>query len=194
MTDEQLIAASKAGDESAFGQLIRRYESQVAATVYGMLGHCAEAEDVGQDVFIRFYKNLDQFQGKSKLGTYLTKIAMNLSLNELKRRKRKRMLFWEKSVEENHTLVDTDNPGGFDDQKELVNAAVQKLEPDFRSVIVLRLIDGYSTRETAQILAVPEGTVLSRLARAQKKLKKILEPHFGEYYEIQRTRSAASVA
>lgn len=194
MTDEQLIHASRSGDESAFGELIRRYESQVAATVIGMLGHCPEAEDVGQEVFIRFYNKLHQFQGKSALGTYLTRIAMNLSLNELKRRKRKRLMYWEKSVEENHTLEDTNNPGGYDDQKELVQEAVQKLGPEFRSVIVLRLIDGYSTRETASILSIPEGTVLSRLARAQKKLRTILQPHFGEDYENQRTRSAASVA
>jgi RNA polymerase sigma-70 factor (ECF subfamily) len=177
LTDDQLIQASKEGDEQAFRELIKRYESRVAATVIGMLGNSPEAEDVGQETFIRFYNHLDKFRGDASVGTYLARIAINLSLNELKRRKRKSMIFFRKLSDEDFDIPDETNVIEIDDNKEMVKDAIQKLEPRFRSVIVLRLIDGYSTAETAEILNLPTGTVLSRLARAQKKLKEILSPH-----------------
>lgn len=152
----------------------------MAATVIGMLGRCPEAEDVGQETFIRFYQSLEKFRGDSSVGTYLTRIAINLSLNELKRRRRKQMLFEAKSSVEEFDIPDTETPNAYDDEKEIVQRAIEKLEPKFRSVIVLRLMDGYSTKETAEILNLPTGTVLSRLTRAQKKLKHILSPYFGE--------------
>jgi RNA polymerase sigma-70 factor (ECF subfamily) len=178
LTDDQLIQASREGDENAFKQLIKQYESRVAATVIGMLGNCPEAEDVGQETFIRFYNHLDKFRGDASVGTYLTRIAINLSLNELKRRKRKSLVFFRKLSDEDFDIADESNETGFDDNKELVQQSIQKLEPKFRSVVVLRLMDGYSTAETAEILKLPLGTVLSRLARGQQKLKKILSPYW----------------
>ncbi|MCU0646279.1 MAG: sigma-70 family RNA polymerase sigma factor [bacterium] len=180
MTDDQLIQASREGDEQAFKELIRRYESRVASTVIGMLGNCTEAEDVGQETFIRFYNNLKNFRGDASVGTYLTRIAINLSLNELKRRKRKSLIFFRKLSDDDFDIPDENSNTGFDDNKELVQQAIQKLEPKFRSVLVLRLMDGYSTAETAEILKLPIGTVLSRLARAQEKLKHILSPYLGD--------------
>lgn len=192
MTDDQLIALSREGDHEAFKALIRKYESRVAATVIGMLGHGPDAEDVGQEVFIRFYNSLSSFRGDSSVATYLTRIAMNLSLNMLKSRKRRTLRFWEKPVEEHKDLAD-DTVTEYNGEKELIRKAVQSLDPIFRSVIVLRLMEGYSTRETAEILKIPEGTVLSRLARAQKKLKEILLPYFGENHERVLPRPAPSV-
>jgi RNA polymerase sigma-70 factor (ECF subfamily) len=179
LTDRELIAAARDGDDGAFEKIVRRYEPAVAATVIGMLGHCAEAEDVGQETFMRFYKALKDFRGDSSLKTYLTRIAINLSLNELKRRKRRVSLFSRKPVEEYHDLAaPAARPEAMED-KELIRWAMNKLDPKFRSVIVLRLIDGYSTEETARILDVPMGTVLSRLARGQAKLREIIQTHAG---------------
>lgn len=176
MTDHELIKQTRAGDTRAFEQLVKRYESQVAATVTGMLGKSDEADDVGQEVFIRFYKSIRKFRGESGLGTYLTRIAINLSLNALKRRKRRWSLF--KPTDEEILEVKADPTDSFAsiERKDMVQNAIQKLESEFRAVVVLRLIDGYSTAETAEILDIPQGTVLSRLSRAQKKLKEILTP------------------
>jgi len=193
MTDETLIQAASSGDDNAFKELIRRYEQKVAATVIGMLGPGPEAEDVGQEVFIRFYRTMNRFRGEASLGTYLTRIAINLSLNSIKRRKRKRLLFWEKSVETITDLASLASSGFDEDDREIVQKAIRKLDPVFQSVIVLRLMEGYSTRETAEILNIPEGTVLSRLARAQKKLKKILIPYFGASHGRENVRVVASV-
>lgn len=176
MTDQELIKNTQSGDDQAFKELVKRYEQRVAATVIGMLGDCPEADDVGQETFIRFYNNILQFRGDSSVGTYLTRIAMNLSLNEIKRRKR-RSLFFQRQSENDGNLSDYTDANSDFENKELMQRALQKLDSNFRSVLVLRLIDGYSTTETAQILKLPIGTVLSRLARAQKKLKKLLIPY-----------------
>jgi len=175
MEDVQILQQIKKGNTNAYKQLILKYESLVAGTVIGMIGNCSEAEDIGQEVFIRFYKAINNFRGDSTIGTYLTRIAINLSINELKRRKR-RSLFFKPNNDQILTVVDTGSKNGYDDSNELVQKAIQKLEPKFRSVIVLRLIDGYSTEETAKILNIPLGTVLSRLSRGQQKLKEILSP------------------
>ena len=122
-------------------------------------------------IFIRFYHSVSKFRGDSSIKTYLTRIAINLSLNELKRRKTKRWLVFEENYKETKTLSDE-----FEDNeiKEMVNLALDELEPNFRSIVVLRLIQGYSTKESAEILNLPQGTVLSRLARGQKKLRQII--------------------
>jgi RNA polymerase sigma-70 factor (ECF subfamily) len=174
VNESDLVNRAQDGDTLAFKELVERHQGRVAATVYGMLGACPEAEDVGQETFIRFYRRIKHFRGESSVGTYLTRIAINLSLNELKRRKRTEM--WNKAL---HLGIDRAAEHDTGENREIVNRALDQLEPRFRAVAVLRLIDGYSTKETAEILGLPLGTVLSRLARAQNKLKKILAPHFG---------------
>lgn len=187
MTDAELIAATLAGDERAFQTLVERYEPRVAATVIGMLGRGPDAEDVGQETFIRFYRSLPRFQGASSVATYLTRIAINLSLNELERRNRRSLFHFSQSSDADdkapvREIPDLNATAEYDDTKDLVHKALQQLDPKFRAVIVLRLLDGYSTRATADILGLPLGTVLSRLARAQEKLKEILTPYLGEPY------------
>lgn len=149
----------------------------------GMLGVCPEAEDIGQEVFLRFYQSLDKFRGESSVGTYLTRIAINLSLNELRRRKLRQKFLISRSSNKTKSISSINHENHQKDIKNMVRQAIQKLNPKFREVIVIRLIDGYSTQETAQILNLPLGTVFSRLARAQMKLKKILRPLMGEENE-----------
>ncbi len=174
--DQKLLEMARKGDDGAFAHIVEKYEPLIANTVIGMLGNTAEADDVGQEVFIRFYRSMKDFRGDSGLGTYLTRIAINLSLNELKKRKRGVSLFSQE--QQNAGFNDLSDQGRAQektDNREVVQKALNMLEPGFRSVVVLRLIEGYSTKETAEILEVPLGTVLSRLARAQKQLRKILE-------------------
>lgn len=173
----ELIAKVKEGDTDAFRDIVKRYESKIAATVKGILGNSLEAEDVGQEVFIRFYKSLNNFRGDSSLGTYLVRIAINLSLNELKVKKRQTINSFEDWHESDSDLHNTQSDYKNIETKEIVNSALQQIDPKFRIVVVLRLLDGFSTLETAKILDVPIGTVLSRLARGQEKLKKILTPY-----------------
>lgn len=151
----------------------------MAATVIGMLGHCTEAEDIGQETFIRFYKSLDKFRGESSISTYLIRIAINLSLNEIKRRQRQRKHISDVPEEGLDKLPEHTNSKNKKEAQEIVQKAVQTLHPKFRAVVVLRFILGYTTQETAKLLKLPMGTVLSRLTRAQMKLKDILTPSYG---------------
>ncbi len=179
-TDAELLSQARAGNMAAFEGIVKRYEPRVAATVVGMLGQCQAADDVGQETFIRLYKYIQNFNQEASLATYLTRIAINLSLNELKRRKRRLRFF--KPGDENAKDIGfmPDEESYRNENQRLVHSALAKLAPEFRSVIVLRLLEGYSTEETANILGVPQGTVLSRLSRAQKKLKTILTPYIEE--------------
>jgi RNA polymerase sigma-70 factor (ECF subfamily) len=171
-SDESLVTASRNGDHTAFRELVERYESKVAGVVKSMLGETAEASDVGQEVFIRFYEALDRFKGESSVGTYLIRIAINLSLNEIKRKQRRR--FFNISVDDVPHVAAVDEST---DLREVIRYEVGRLDRDFQLVVTLRLMEGYSTEETAEILKVPLGTVLSRLSRAQKKLKNALINH-----------------
>jgi RNA polymerase sigma-70 factor (ECF subfamily) len=174
-SDQTLIERARAGDAQAFRILVERYEAQVAATVIGMLGQGDEAEDVGQETFIRLYRSLGRFRGDSSLGTYLTRIAINLSLTALKKRKTRLSRFVSRDERERELPEASWDPRDEVDRKEAqksVRAAVQRLAPDHRAVVVLRMIDGHSTRETAEILGVPPGTVMSRLARAMGRLER----------------------
>jgi len=158
LTDQEIIKRVLKGETDLFREIIVKYESQIASVVFGMIGKTPEADDIGQETFIRFYKNLKKFRGHSGVGTYLTRIAINLSLNEIKRRKRKNMLFMTND-NENMDIADNSNNSEIKEDKVLIQKAIQNLTPKFRSVIVLRLIEGYSTQETANLLKIPVGTV-----------------------------------
>ncbi len=178
-SDQYIINQVKNGNTNSYKHIIARYEPQILATVAGMLGpHTPEVEDIAQQVFINFYKSIDRFRGDSAVATYLTRIAINLSLNEIKRRKRKSWLsLFGQKEEEGYQRQVADPSVNTAEQhatKDLVQKALQLLEVDLRSVVVLRLMDGYSTKETAEILNIPLGTVLSRLARGREKLKQII--------------------
>ena len=173
-SDEVLLERCRNGDERAFRCLVDRYHGALLATALGMLGSESEAESVVQDGFLRFYRSLGKFEGRSSLKTYLSRIVMNQALKQLRQRRR-----WY------HRFLSSDEAGtglpeGSEEpevrkleSEELadgVRAAVQSLKPEFRSVVTLRFLNGCSTQECSEILGVPAGTVMSRLSRALKKL------------------------
>lgn len=182
-SDQDLLDQACAGDRQAFRKLVDRYRSLVASTVNGMLGAGPEADDVGQEVFIRFYNTLDRFRAEAKVGTYLTRMAINASIDALRRRKRWHKRFLSRDVpdmELNEPAVEGHQTIDQQERIRLVRRAIQHLKPDHRAVVVLRMIDGYSTKETAELLGVPTGTVLSRLSRATDQLETLLKPYIDE--------------
>lgn len=174
--ETELITASLNGDKRAFGEIVTRYQKMVARTVKGMLGDSVFADDIGQEVFIKLYYSLSEFRGEAKLSTYIQKIAVNLTLNEIKRRKRFFSMFSQKGNNEMYEfeIADQDNEER-KEASELVNKALLEMDPKFRIILTMRMLQGYSTKETAEILDLPLGTVLSRLSRAQEQLRNILE-------------------
>ena len=139
-----------------------------------MLGPGDDADDVGQETFIRFHRSLHNFRGESSLKTYLVHIAMNLSINALRSRRRSVLRFVSRDEHEIDLPEPRVGPEGEVDAGELqafVRAAVSRLNEKHRAVVVLRLFHEYSTRETAQTLGIPEGTVLSRLLARHERTR-----------------------
>ncbi len=174
--ENELVKAALEGNKQAFGEIVTRYRKMVARTVKSMLGDSVFAEDIGQEVFIKLYYSLPEFRGEAKLSTYIQRIAVNLTLNEIKRRKRFFSMFSQKGNSEMYEFEVADQ----DTQEqreatEIVNKALKAMDPKFSIIISMRMLQGYSTKETAEILDLPLGTVLSRLSRAQEQLKDILE-------------------
>ena len=179
LTDGELVERARAGDALAFEQIVHRYEGQVAATVIGMMGRCLEADDVGQETFIRLHTYLHKYRGDAALGTYIVRIAINQTLKALQRRKQWRQRFMRYDQEAPESMEPVVKGGDAVDARErerLVHVALGQINPEQRAVVVLRMLEGYSTRETAVMLNVPEGTVMSRLSRALERLKGLLGP------------------
>ena len=178
-SDAELLTRARNGDDQAFRLVVERYEPVVAATVIGMLGRGDDADDVGQETFIRFHRALRDFREDSSLKTYLVRIAMNLSLNALKRRRRGALRFI--SRDEPDVSMPEPRTEAIDDEGEeramIVRRAVEALGPRHQPVVMLRMLQNLSTRETAEALGIPEGTVLSRLSRAMRELSASLAPY-----------------
>ena len=176
-----LVERAREGDRQAFRELVDLYQHQITRTVVSMLGPSAEVDDVVQEVFLRCYETLHRFRGDASFSTYLKKIAMNKSLDVLRRRKRFFGRFLSKD-DETRSLPEpaSDGPADYEiaERNELVHAAIETLPPKQRAVVVFRMIEGYSTEETAELLNIAYGTVLSRLSRAMDKLKVALAPHY----------------
>lgn len=134
-----------------------------------------EAEDIAQEVFVKFYRALDKFAGKAKLSTYLGRIAINTALTALEKRKRRPTYLGSDDVQLLQQADRSQSPERTELQDALRQALAQ-LSKDYRAVVVLRLVEGYSVSETAALLQVPMGTVASRLSRAQKELQRYLKP------------------
>ncbi|MCY4224249.1 MAG: RNA polymerase sigma factor [Bacteroidetes bacterium] len=183
--DESLVERAQKGDPQAFREIVERHQNSVIHTVTGMLGSDPEVDDVVQQVFIRFYTTLQSFRGQSSCRTYLTRIAINASLDALRRRKR----MFSRFVSRDDETVGVSDPIADDhlfdrfDRAQLIHSAMNALKSHQRAVVVLRLIDGYSTAETALILGIAEGTVLSRLSRGTRHLRKLLGPILEEEKE-----------
>ena len=173
--ENKLVRAALEGDKQAFGEIVTRYRKMVARTVKSMLGDSVFAEDIGQEVFIKLYYSLPEFRGEAKLSTYIQRIAVNLTLNEIKRRKRFFSMFSQKGNNEMYEFEVADHDTEERrEASEIVNKAMMKMDPKFRIIVTMRMLQGYSTKETAEILDLPLGTVLSRLSRAQEQLRNIL--------------------
>lgn len=174
--DTILVSASLKGDKAAFGEIVDRYRRMVARTIKGMLGDTVYAEDLGQEVFIKLFRSLADFRGDAKLSTYIQRITINITLNEIKRRKRFTSMFSRSDDQEIHEYDLPDHDGEQrKDAKEIVEKALNAMEPKFRIILTMRMLQGYSTKETAEILGLPLGTVLSRLSRAQEQMREIIK-------------------
>lgn len=182
-----LVQAAKGGDVSAFEDLVKRYDRNVFRIAQHITQNREDAEDVVQDAFLKAYTNLGQFQGQSKFYTWLVRIAVNEALMRLRRRRPERMVSLDEDVKTEDDSVPREvadwspNPEQLYSQSELheiLTKTIQGLPPSFRTVFVLRDVEGLSTEEAAEALDLSIPAVKSRLLRARLQLRERLSRYF----------------
>src|SRR6476659_4933776 len=188
VSDEMaLVQAAKAGDVGAFEDLVRRYDRNVFRIAQHITQNREDAEDVVQDAFLKAYSNLGQFQGQSKFYTWLVRIAVNEALMKLRKRRPERMVSLDEEIKTEDDSVPREvadwspNPEQQYTQGELrdiLTRTIQGLPPSFRTVFVLRDVEGLSTEETADALELSIPAVKSRLLRARLQLRERLSKYF----------------
>ena len=167
-------------DREAFAELVRKYQGRVLTLATRMLDNRHEAEDVAQDIFVKIFQSLQDFRGAARFSTWLYRITVNHCLNHIRRRTRQQQTWVGADPEEWMQETPAANPHKQLEQKErwaLVQAKLQALTPEHRTIILLRDFEGLSYDEIADVLQLESGTVKSRLHRARMELKALLEPY-----------------
>jgi len=186
-SDSDVIARARKGDHEAFRVLVERYQERAYRLALRVLRDEEAARDVVQEGFLKVYRSLDKFEGRSSFYTWLYRVVMNLCLDAKRRDRSGRHAEWDETAP-----MEID-PGGADavsaparersspsaalERAELqgvVADAIEQLPDDARQTLVLREIEGLSYAEIAECLGVPKGTVMSRLHNARKRVKAIL--------------------
>lgn len=187
-TDEMaLVRAAKQGDVSAFEELVRRYDRNVFRIANHITHNAEDAEDVVQEAFLKAYQNLNRFQEQSKFYTWLVRIAVNEALMKLRRRRSDKTVSIDQDIETEEDTIPREiadwapNPEQQfkqEELKEILQKTIQGLPPSFRTVFVLRDVEGLSTEETAEALDLSIPAVKSRLLRARLQLRERLNKYF----------------
>lgn len=187
--DEELVAAAAAGDRAAFGELMARYQDRIYGFALRFTANPTDAEDVTQETFLKAYRSIRRFRGDAKFSTWLYQIAKNQCINRFHRGRRR---FVHRSVSLDEVGLDqglpllqleTDAPSPeatsiADETHAQLAAAIASLEPHYRAALILRDVEDLDYGEIAQILAVPVGTVKSRIHRARAELRARLDETF----------------
>jgi RNA polymerase sigma-70 factor (ECF subfamily) len=178
MDDEGLISAFQQGDQSAYRFLVERHQERIRNLLFSMFRDHAVVDDMAQEVFIKAYQALPRFRFESSFYTWLYRIAVNRSRDEIRRRKVRRFFSFqpldegvEKEIHDRFT-----HPADSRDTEELVSMGLQLLPEKFRTAVILKDIEGLPYEEIADVMQCEIGTVKSRLSRGRAMLRKALTP------------------
>ncbi len=188
-SDHALLEATRDGDEDAFAILVGRYRNQITNYIYRMLNDYDEAVDLAQETFVRVFGAADRYQTNYAFSTYIYRIATNLAISELRKRKRRKLfsltgLFQSKDGDQDVEFNPPDESPLIDvamvdeERRVAVSRAIGTLPEKYRAPLVLRDVEGKAYEEIAQILEMNEGTVKSRISRARGLLKDKLKIYF----------------
>jgi RNA polymerase sigma-70 factor, ECF subfamily len=190
--DSDLVSAAQAGDVHAFEELVRRHQTRMLNIAYRMTGNYEDACDAVQETFLSAYRSIKRFRKEAAFSTWLCTICLNRARNRLKQmrsRTRHEVQPLDDHMDTEEAASARDTPSDClsvveqMERKELqekVQECMNRLEDDYREVLVLRDIQGFSYEEIGDILKVAEGTVKSRLFRARDALKESLKKALGE--------------
>lgn len=165
---DRVVAACLRGSREAQQRLYVRCHRRVYRLLVRMVG-LNDADDLLQQVFLQVFRTLSQFSGQSRFETWLYRVTVNESLQHLRKQKRRRWVSLESDIMDRQPGQERDF-----DQKELMEHALERLEPDLRSLFLLREVEKQSYAEISAVTQIPEGTVASRLSRARQLLRQYL--------------------
>lgn len=181
--DVEMVKAVIAGDATAYRGLVEKYQGRVYGMVYGMVRNREDARDITQDAFVKAYNKLDTFRIESSFYTWLYKVAMNQAIDFLRKQKRRGAGEFDEGIAQRDgtgavsQVHHVDSPRKAVERKQLYTAimdALEKLPADQKQVVLLRELEGLSYKEIAEVMGIAEGTVMSRLFYARKKLQTLL--------------------
>jgi RNA polymerase sigma-70 factor (ECF subfamily) len=180
--DRALVQAAQRGDMAAFEELVARHRDKIYARAYSMMRNEEEAIDLSQEAWVKGWQRLAQFQGESSFGTWMTRIVINLCLDQLRKQKRQRTESIEAMDEESGGVerqmpVITSNPTAGLERGELrqrIDRALGQLSYEHRTVLVLHEFEEMEYKEIAKTMGCSIGTVMSRLFYARRKLAVLL--------------------
>lgn len=181
--EQLLLERAKSGDVAAFEELIDAYQKKVFNLALRIIGNYDDAADLAQETFVRIYKAISNFKEQSSFSTWVYRITTNVCLDEIRKRKNKKVVSLDEDIHmddgEMKRQVVSGDPGPDEaaereEVRRTVNNAINKLPEDQRVVITLRDLQGMSYEEIAKVLALPAGTVKSRINRARLALKNAL--------------------
>jgi RNA polymerase sigma-70 factor (ECF subfamily) len=180
--DQPLVRAARRGDMAAFEELVARHRDRIYARAYSMMRNEEEAVDLSQEAWVKGWQRLRQFEGQSSFGTWMTRIVINLCLDQLRKQKRQRTESIEAMSEESGGVerqmpVVTVNPTAGLERGELrqrIDRAMDQLSYEHRTVLVLHEFEEMEYKEIAKTMGCSIGTVMSRLFYARRKLAVLL--------------------
>jgi RNA polymerase sigma factor (sigma-70 family) len=181
-----LIENLRRGDQSAFREIVEATKDMVYNTALGILQNTEDAEDITQEVFVQAYESIDKFKGESKLSTWLYRITVTKSIDQIRKKKRKKRFGFLQSMFGNDDLVvheppDFNHPGVLLDKKEdatLLFKSVEKLPENQKTAFVLNKMEGLSYQEVSEVMDTTVSSVESLLHRAKTNLKKMLQEEY----------------
>ena len=178
-SDSELVRRCRAGDSAAWEQIVREYSRRVFNLSYRFTGRHESAEDLTQEVFVRVYRSLEQYDPEAgDLANWLMRLARNLVIDDYRKRGRTPTDCGEDLVDHEYHLeshIDSPDQGIERSERAVqVHAAINKLAPDLRECVILRDIEELAYQEIVDILRIPIGTVKSRINRGRIELSKIL--------------------
>ncbi len=184
--DESLVARTRRGEQGAFDVLVQRYKERLYATVYHMTANHEDANDLVQDSLIKAYKSIHSFKGQSSFYTWVYRIAVNRTINFIKRRKTRNHY----SLDDVDSNIQSDpdfvelmshvtprREVGLGELQEKLNEALQKLSETHRAVVTMHDVQGMTHADIAKVMKCSEGTVRSRLFYARQQLQGILSEY-----------------
>ncbi len=181
-SDEMLITLFQQGERDAFRILVERYHARIKNLMYSIFHEPEIIDDLAQEVFIKAYQSLPQFRFQSSFYTWLYRIAVNKSRDELRKRKVRRLFSLQAMMEaREHEIDETLRVQPEDSEvQQFIARGLQALPEKYRLPIILKDIDGLSYEEMAEVMECEVGTVKSRLSRARAILREVLKPYLKE--------------